>query len=220
MRMPWNFMPSKALLPELIVVAAITSASSRICCLIHVCCFFSHVRLFWYADSLRLHACHSSSQLLPQGSSPTSSAGSDSSSNSCFISCCFALTSSIRQRELSSSRTLAAFPIRTTFTPFFARPIAMLSTAMLHSEVHSNGRYPMVCTHFVIMRTEVWVLPVPGGPCTMVRRLDIEPLIASRCAADTLGMASTCRQALCKRSWSTSGMSSFANNNVLAFRSF
>mmetsp|Transcript_71571 Transcript_71571/g.207233 ORF Transcript_71571/g.207233 Transcript_71571/m.207233 type:complete len:301 (+) Transcript_71571:1143-2045(+) len=196
-----------------------TSASSMICCLIHFSCFCAQSFFRRQAMRRRFHASQASSQPSPQGSSPTGSKSSESSSMSFFNSCRFFAMSVWRHAGSSSCRTLAAFPIRTTLTPFFMRPMAMLSTAMLHSDVASKGLYPMVCTHFVMMRTDVWVFPVPGGPWTMVSRLDIELPIASRWAVETLGMDSTSRQATAKRSRSTPCTSSSASDNVLAFRS-
>mmetsp|Transcript_56220 Transcript_56220/g.159578 ORF Transcript_56220/g.159578 Transcript_56220/m.159578 type:complete len:287 (+) Transcript_56220:1049-1909(+) len=101
----------------------------------------------------------------------------------------FRLSSSVfslsrRHSSVISSRTrliLSGRPTRTAFTPSFLRPIAMLSTATLLSEVARSGDRSNVLDHIFMICTETCVLPVPGGPWITVQVCRSADLTASRC---------------------------------------
>mmetsp|Transcript_22942 Transcript_22942/g.64150 ORF Transcript_22942/g.64150 Transcript_22942/m.64150 type:complete len:230 (-) Transcript_22942:34-723(-) len=68
-----------------------------------------------------------------------------------------------------------------TFTPPRTRPSAMLSTATLLSDVARSGLWPSSRAKSRNSATETWVLPVPGGPWTIVHRRDKAAFTAVRC---------------------------------------
>mmetsp|Transcript_85915 Transcript_85915/g.185491 ORF Transcript_85915/g.185491 Transcript_85915/m.185491 type:complete len:434 (-) Transcript_85915:1010-2311(-) len=76
---------------------------------------------------------------------------------------------------------LSGRPTRTAFTPSLRRPMAMLSTATLESEVARSGERSRVFDHIFMICTETCVLPVPGGPWMMVQVCRRAERTASRC---------------------------------------
>mmetsp|Transcript_20594 Transcript_20594/g.58698 ORF Transcript_20594/g.58698 Transcript_20594/m.58698 type:complete len:439 (+) Transcript_20594:1447-2763(+) len=79
---------------------------------------------------------------------------------------------SSRHSSVISSRMrliLSGLPTRTAFTPSARRPIAMLSTATLLSDVASRGDKSSTFDHIFMICTDTCVLPVPGGPWMMVQ---------------------------------------------------
>mmetsp|Transcript_29690 Transcript_29690/g.81287 ORF Transcript_29690/g.81287 Transcript_29690/m.81287 type:complete len:214 (+) Transcript_29690:2019-2660(+) len=71
----------------------------------------------------------------------------------------------------------------------------------------------------VMIRTDVCVLPVPGGPCTIVSRLAMALAMASFCASDVFGIWLASAFASPKNSVFTPGTSWSASANVFCFRS-
>mmetsp|Transcript_107739 Transcript_107739/g.327480 ORF Transcript_107739/g.327480 Transcript_107739/m.327480 type:complete len:297 (-) Transcript_107739:319-1209(-) len=72
-----------------------------------------------------------------------------------------------KHSKVISSRILLILsgrPTRTALTPSARRPMAMLSTATLLSEVASSGERSSVFDHIFMICTETCVFPVPGGP--------------------------------------------------------
>mmetsp|Transcript_12791 Transcript_12791/g.32865 ORF Transcript_12791/g.32865 Transcript_12791/m.32865 type:complete len:375 (-) Transcript_12791:575-1699(-) len=214
--MPWNLKPASASLPEAIVVAARTSASCSTSCRAQLNFLLSQCLWRRYAWRLVFHACHSL-RFDSSGSAPTSS-GSDSlrSSSLSFIlaSIMFFIIA-----FSSSGRTFSGRPTRTTLTPLRTRPSAMLSTAMLHSEVTSSGLYFSVFTHIAMIRTDVCVFPVPGGPCTIVSLFVMEFTMASFWASETFFIVITSFVASSRNSAGTRPTSSSASALVFRLRS-
>mmetsp|Transcript_4071 Transcript_4071/g.11304 ORF Transcript_4071/g.11304 Transcript_4071/m.11304 type:complete len:312 (+) Transcript_4071:294-1229(+) len=91
-------------------------------------------------------------------------------SRSSLAALSFSLASKLSKvRSSRLVRTFSGRPKRTTRTPAFWRPVAMLSTATLLSEEASNGAALIVLAIIRKTWTDTWVLPVPGGPWTMVQ---------------------------------------------------
>mmetsp|Transcript_81732 Transcript_81732/g.216886 ORF Transcript_81732/g.216886 Transcript_81732/m.216886 type:complete len:341 (+) Transcript_81732:1560-2582(+) len=213
-RIAWNLKPASAWLPAVVVVAQRTSAASTNLERANASCFLSHA--FLRRHFLR-SASHSkcSSLVSSQGSSPSSSRSEPSSSSLFFLLASLSiLTMLSRQTGSRISRTFSGRPIRHTLTPAFARPSAMLSTAMLHSDVASKGVYFICFAHMVNILTDVWVLPVPGGPCTMVRRLERALVMAFLCATERSGRVLTISLASASRPMSMPSASSSASASV------
>mmetsp|Transcript_139135 Transcript_139135/g.432921 ORF Transcript_139135/g.432921 Transcript_139135/m.432921 type:complete len:208 (-) Transcript_139135:292-915(-) len=76
---------------------------------------------------------------------------------------------------------LSGLPTRTALTPSALKPMAMLSTATLLSEVANKGDRSNVLDHIFMICTETWVLPVPGGPWITVQVCRSAERTASRC---------------------------------------
>eukprot|EP00982_Pelagococcus_subviridis_P012526 31177-Pelagococcus_subviridis.AAC.2 len=88
---------------------------------------------------------------------------------SCFATC-----------GASSPRIASGLPIRIAGTPAARRPSNTLSTATLLSEQHNTGPSPCA-SHALVNATAVYVFPVPGGPCTSVKRCASPSATAARC---------------------------------------
>mmetsp|Transcript_66469 Transcript_66469/g.197829 ORF Transcript_66469/g.197829 Transcript_66469/m.197829 type:complete len:282 (+) Transcript_66469:272-1117(+) len=77
--------------------------------------------------------------------------------------------------------TFSGRPTRTTLRPMASTPSAMLSTAMLLSEVARSGFTRNSFAQMPRSCTETVVLPVPGGPCTRVSRRPKAAETAAHC---------------------------------------
>mmetsp|Transcript_75423 Transcript_75423/g.208101 ORF Transcript_75423/g.208101 Transcript_75423/m.208101 type:complete len:221 (+) Transcript_75423:1375-2037(+) len=168
MRMAWNFKRWRNSLPAAIVVVQITSASRKMAILASN----SSTRLCLASAVSPLLAAPLPEPLaapLAGAAAPPLPVSSSSSSAWAFCSCrCLRIDSSVMSSRCEV--TFSGRPTRTAFSPRACRPSAMLSTAMLLSDVASSGRIRRSLAHRPRRRTETVVLPVPGGPCTSVRR--------------------------------------------------
>mmetsp|Transcript_90588 Transcript_90588/g.265129 ORF Transcript_90588/g.265129 Transcript_90588/m.265129 type:complete len:310 (+) Transcript_90588:1934-2863(+) len=135
-------------------------------------------------------------------------------------SCFFAV--SIESSVISSrcSRHLSGLPTRTARMPARRRPSAMLSTAMLLSEVARIGERPKTLTQLCKTLTDTCVLPVPGGPCTIVQRRIIDSATAERCEAFRFSMEPTTSAALALRSAAASALQLFGSLLAISAQRF
>mmetsp|Transcript_6214 Transcript_6214/g.13381 ORF Transcript_6214/g.13381 Transcript_6214/m.13381 type:complete len:279 (-) Transcript_6214:1976-2812(-) len=91
---------------------------------------------------------------------------------------------SSKHSRVISSRILLILsgrPTRTALTLSALRPMAMLSTATLLSEVAKRGDKSNVFDHIFMICTDTCVFPVPGGPWMMVQVVLRADRTASRC---------------------------------------
>mmetsp|Transcript_94592 Transcript_94592/g.168065 ORF Transcript_94592/g.168065 Transcript_94592/m.168065 type:complete len:251 (+) Transcript_94592:582-1334(+) len=164
-KMALNLRRFKKSEPEAIVVVQITSAPFRMLILASnsstLCCFKTAASFEPLPPPLpRPFSCRFSSLLPPS-------------------SCCrLRMDSKVMSSRLDV--TFSGRPTRTTFRLSWWRPSAMLSTAMLLSEVASSGFTPLLA-QLARRRTETVVFPVPGGPCTSVSRRPAAAATAEHC---------------------------------------
>mmetsp|Transcript_92701 Transcript_92701/g.288550 ORF Transcript_92701/g.288550 Transcript_92701/m.288550 type:complete len:370 (-) Transcript_92701:109-1218(-) len=89
----------------------------------------------------------------------------------------------VRQMPSRCELMRSGRPRRTTRRPHLKASSAMLSTAMLLSDVASTRPTRKRCVQSRSICTQTRVLPVPGGPCTSVRRRFSAAAMVLRCEA-------------------------------------
>mmetsp|Transcript_112753 Transcript_112753/g.282362 ORF Transcript_112753/g.282362 Transcript_112753/m.282362 type:complete len:283 (-) Transcript_112753:7-855(-) len=115
------------------------------------------------------------------GCAPASSSRFFAMASAAALTSAFFLANNVSNAISSKcSLVFSGRPKRTVRTPARLKPSAMLSTATLLSEVARTGDRPNVLTHIDKILTDTWVFPVPGGPWTILHRVETAFATASR----------------------------------------